>query len=103
MAQRPSHWQARELQAHSALLTIGAHAAMGDIGQRTAACVLARDELQPAADSGQAGIVLEAWLLARACSGSGDISEPELLRLGAGGYRPTAPELINPLNRGIQP
>ncbi|RQP21910.1 nSTAND1 domain-containing NTPase [Piscinibacter terrae] len=103
IAQRPSHWQGRELQAYSGLLTIGAHAAMGDLNRRTAACALTRDELQPAVDSGQSGLVLEAWLLARACSGPGDISEPELLRLGAGGYRPTAPGLLNLLNRGIQP
>jgi DNA-binding winged helix-turn-helix (wHTH) protein len=68
---QPQHWQGRELQARLGLLTLKAHAALGESALRADACERLRSQLQPAIDAGQAGLVLEAWSLARTCSAVG--------------------------------
>jgi DNA-binding winged helix-turn-helix (wHTH) protein/tetratricopeptide (TPR) repeat protein len=84
LLQSQSHnWQVRELQARLGLLDMRAHAAEG----RIASCARTREALEPVVRAGQAGVVLEAWLLARACSGAGSVTAEEAERLTSGGYR----------------
>ena len=84
---RSQNWQGRELQARLGLLDMRAYAALGDGARRVEACARLRDEFRPAVDAGQGGRVLEAWLIARACSGAGAVDAAGLDRLTAGGYR----------------
>ena len=86
---RPLNWQLNEFRARLALL----YASVPDVPDRTptraATCVTQARALQPSVDSGQAGLVQEAWLATRACSGAGQPDAATLQRLIAGGYRPT--------------
>lgn len=100
LADRPGHWQGRELQARLWLRS-------GET--RPAACAQARAELQPAVDAGQAGVVLEAWIVADRCAApaapaaaaaSADAAAPSrrqdwISRLVAGGYVPAAATLFH--------
>jgi hypothetical protein len=72
-----------------------------DAGQAgTAQCAATRLALQPAIDAGQAGIVLEAWLAARACASHGRISSSDVQTLTAGGYRPQSTGFSTQFNLG---
>ena len=83
LRQRPHYWQLREVQARRALLTLGR-----DADNAAADCARLREGLQSTVDGGQAGLVLQAWLAARACA-SGTGAEPEAARrLVADGYVP---------------
>ena len=86
MAARPLSWQLNEFQARLALL----YARVPDTPERTAACAAAAVALRPAVDSQQAGLVQEAWLVARTCSGAAPPDAAALAHLTAGGYRPAA-------------
>jgi len=81
---RPNDWQGNELRARLALVETGnaAPADRRDVGR----CARWVRELQPAVDSGQAGVVLEAWLLARQCTGIAPDAAMRA-RLADGGYR----------------
>ena len=81
--QRPASWQLRELQARRALLALR-------VGSAPAQCVQLRDALQPAVDSGQAGLVLQAWLALQRCAAPGNrAAEGDAAsRLTAHGYLP---------------
>ncbi len=85
---RHENWQGRELQARLGLLSLRALAALGDTARRIETCARLRDRFQPAIDAGQGGRVLEAWLIARACSEGHAVDAAGLDRLTAGGYRP---------------
>lgn len=87
---RPDYWQARELQARRALLALRAAAAPAGPGR--AGCTRLRDDMQPAVDAGQAGLVLEAWMAARACAGTAP-DDSLKQRLAAGGYVAMHPAL----------
>lgn len=89
LALRPWNWQDRELQARLALLAMRRPLA----SDRASSCERTRRELQPAVDSGQAGTVLEAWLLATTCTASGEVDAASIRRLTAGGYVPASPQL----------
>ncbi|MBQ0960559.1 protein kinase [Ideonella sp. 4Y11] len=52
-----------------------------------ATCSAITPRLQPAVESGQAGLVLQAWLQAQACAQGRPIAEADLQRLQAGGYQ----------------
>jgi hypothetical protein len=95
---RPHNWQGRELQARLGLLAIRASAELGGGARGSPPAARPSKELQPAVDSGQAGFVLEAWLAARACSGSGTIDAQWLQRLTAGGYRPSSSDILSAIN-----
>ena len=82
----PHYWRASEMAAQAGLLALRTQAALG--APRTESCARLRDRLQPAIDSGQGGLVFEAWLLASACSGAIDGHEAGVARLVSGGYRP---------------
>lgn len=92
---QPHNWQTRELQARLALLVVRSHVALGQTAERDDACRRTREELQPAIDSGQAGMVLETWLAASQCSGAGRADAASMYRLTSGGYRP-ATALLDP-------
>ena len=94
---RPWNWQDRELQARLGLLGMRQYAAHDQAAHRTDLCVRLREQLQSAVDSGQAGLVLEAWLLAKECSGSGAVDAGSVQRLTAGGYLPTSSQFLPPL------
>jgi eukaryotic-like serine/threonine-protein kinase len=96
LAGRPNDWQGNELLAR---LTLGetAQAAPGG-GLDASGCALRVHQLQPAVDSGQAGVVLEAWLRARQCLGITP-DAAVLSRLSGGGYR--ARTFPNPSNPGL--
>lgn len=100
MEHHPYLWQGRELQARAGLLLMrvpaGATAAQHAVEQ----CASTRQALQPAIDSGQAGLVLEAWLAARACAGGGAVAATELHKLTAGGYRPQSTPLLTQFKQG---
>jgi len=93
---RPRHWQGRELQARLGLLGLRAHAALGQAAERAALCAQLRNDLQPAIDAGQAGLVLEAWLVARRCATPAEADGGWLSRLTAGGYQPAHAALLQP-------
>jgi tetratricopeptide (TPR) repeat protein len=95
---RPHNWQSRELQARLGLLAMRASAQLGQADEHKAACTRTFNALQAAVGSGQAGVVLEAWLVARACSGSGEFDDEWLRRLTAGGYRPATPGIFKRLD-----
>lgn len=106
MTQYPYLWQGRELQARAGLLLLRADAgARAGTQANTAAyapalCAAMRRTLQPAIDSGQAGFVLEAWLMARACSGGAAISATDVHHLTMGGYRPQSPAFPTQFKQG---
>lgn len=83
---RPHHWQNHELRARRALLGLRADAA--GAGPDRARCARQRDQIQPAVDAGQAGLVLEAWLALRACASPQALDDGWTRRLTAGGYVP---------------
>lgn len=95
MAQHPFLWQGRELQARADLLLLQADASASAGSWSTALCKDTRSALQPAIDTGQAGFVREAWLVARACAGEGAITGADVQRLTQGGYRPQSPAFLN--------
>jgi DNA-binding winged helix-turn-helix (wHTH) protein len=100
MAQHPFLWQAPELQARAGLLLLRADA--GAAGPYSAPlCARTRLALQPAIDSGQAGVVREAWLAARACAGEGATTGADLHLLTAGGYRPQSTDFPTQFNQGF--
>jgi hypothetical protein len=86
---RPLNWQLSELLARTALLRVRVPDAPDRLPKRSAACAQSAEALQASVDTGQAGLVLEAWLAVRACSGAGQPDAATLQRLSAGGYRPT--------------
>jgi DNA-binding winged helix-turn-helix (wHTH) protein len=96
----PHTWRASELVARLGLLDMQSEAALGDARAKTESCARTRDRLQPAVDSGQGGLVLEAWLLARACSGAADVDRLDIERLVAGGYIPTYASLFQATQHG---
>jgi len=94
---RPSYWQLRELQARHALLTMQVFGRVADSdasgsARSAATCKRLQAGLQPAVVSGQAGLVLQAWLAARDCGvgGSPDAaaSQPAGPPLTSHGYVP---------------
>ncbi|UZH44152.1 nSTAND1 domain-containing NTPase [Roseateles amylovorans] len=94
---RPLHWQSRELQARLSLLRIRTELAAGNAQPSLAAlCARLRNEIQPAVDAGQGGLVLEAWLIAQRCSGSPGVDPDWKARLTAGGYVPAHAALLSP-------
>lgn len=81
---RPHDWQGVELRARLGLVDLQA-------APDAERCARRADALQPAVDGGHAGVVLESWLLARACAGTrGDGDAARGRALAAGGYRPVA-------------
>ncbi|MET0210470.1 MAG: winged helix-turn-helix domain-containing protein [Burkholderiaceae bacterium] len=93
--ERPRHWQVRELQARLVLLALSTrpHRAASDARQ----CALWRDQIQPAVNAGQSGLVLEAWLAARACAGPAAAEDGGWRqRLTADGYVPVHAALLQP-------
>lgn len=98
--QHPFLWQGPELQARASLLLL--HADAGAAGPYPAPlCAATRLALQPAIDSGQAGLVREAWLAARACAGEGAITGADVQTLTAGGYRPQSTDFPTQYNQGF--
>lgn len=89
VAARPLNWQLSEFRARLALLYASVPDVPGRTPTRTATCATQARALQPSVDSGQAGLVQEAWLATRACSGAGQPDAMTLQRLTAGGYRQT--------------
>ena len=100
IAQHPTIWQLRELQARTALLLMRVHAGASATTELAAHCTTTRAALQPAIESGQAGFVLEAWLAAGACAG-GAIATGDLQKLMAGGYRPQSTEILINFKQGM--
>jgi hypothetical protein len=104
MTQYPYLWQGREMQARAGLLLLrtdaGATAGPTARAYSAALCASIRSVLQPAIDSGQAGFVLEAWLVARACSGDGAIAGTDVRKLTMGGYRPQSTDFPTQFNQG---
>jgi hypothetical protein len=103
MTQYPYLWQGRELQARAAMLLLQADAGAATSPYPAAQCKAARSALQPAIDSGQAGFVREAWLVARACAGEGAITGADVQTLTQGGYRPQSPAFFNAVSTRIVP
>lgn len=85
LRQRPNYWQLRELQARRALLMLGG---ARDAGAATAGCARLHERLLSAVDGGQAGLVLQAWLAARACAAGVGAKAGADRRLVADGYVP---------------
>ena len=100
MTQYPYLWQGRELQARAGLLLLRADAGANDGRYSAQLCAANRTALQPAIDSGQAGFVLEAWLMARACANQGAIAATDVQTLTMGGYRPRSTEFSTQFNVG---
>jgi len=86
LQRRPHDWQLVELRARLSLLDLKGEAAPDDLAARGARRAAA---LQAAVDAGHAGIVLEAWLLAREAAGA-PVDTTRRNTLTAGGYRPIA-------------
>jgi hypothetical protein len=99
----PRDWPASVLQARLGLFVMRAHTVLGETRERTESCALTRDRLQPAVDSGQGGLLLEVWLLARACDGMTNKDGAWMDRLTSGGYRPTQASLLPTGNRQGDP
>jgi len=95
MAQYPFLWQGRELQARADLLLLQANVSAADGSYPAALCRATRNALQPAIDTGQAGFVREAWLVARACAGEGAVTGADVQTLTQGGYRPQSSAFLN--------
>jgi len=103
MAQYPYLWQGRELQARAAMLLLQTEAGEATDSYPAAQCKTARSALQPAIDTGQAGFVREAWLVARACAGEGAVTGADVQTLTQGGYRPQSPAFLNAVSTRIAP
>lgn len=103
MTQYPYLWQGRELQARAAMLLLQAEAGDATKTYPAAQCKAARSALQPAIDTGQAGFVREAWLVARACAGEGAITGADVQTLTQGGYQPQSPVFLNVVSTRIAP
>ncbi|MTV36307.1 nSTAND1 domain-containing NTPase [Duganella radicis] len=103
MARQPYLWQGRELQAHAGLLLMRGPAGATAAPSVAEQCASTRETLQPAIDSGQAGIVLEAWLAARVCAGGAAVARTELHQLTAGGYRPRSIQFLTQFKQGATP
>ena len=86
---RPHYWQAYELRARLDRLGMRIVAESDSQGAGASDCRRRADGLRPAIASGQRGLVLETWLLARRCAGE-RIEPAWLNQLTAGGYRPVA-------------
>jgi len=95
MTQYPYLWQGRELQARAGLLLLQADASAAEGSYPAALCRATRNALQPAIDTGQAGFVREAWLVARACAGEGAVTGADVQTLTQGGYRPQSSAFLN--------
>ena len=97
LADRPLNWQLNEFLARLTLLELRLPE-LGSPGAlpRAAACAQAAAALLPSVNSGQAGLVREAWLAARGCSTAEPPAPRELLALAAGGYRPMTTLASNP-------
>jgi hypothetical protein len=95
VAARPLNWQLSEFRARLALLYASVPDIPGRAPTRAATCATQASALQPSVDSGQAGLVQEGWLAARACSGAGQPDAAILQRLTAHGYRQTTASHIN--------
>lgn len=91
---RPRDWQLLELQARLDLLRMRRLEALGKAGEQQAACTQTRNELKPAVDAGQGGLVLEVWLLASACAGAVPADEGRLRQLTAGAYQAVVPAIL---------
>lgn len=100
MTQYPYLWQGRELQARAGLLLLRADAGANNGRFSAPLCAATRAALQPAIASGQAGFVLEAWLMARACANQGAIAAADIQALTMGGYRPRSTEFSTQSNGG---
>jgi len=92
---RPHDWQLLELQARLDLLRMQALSAQEQGAEHRSACKQTLHELQPAVESGQAGFVLEVWLIASACAGNPPTDLGRLRQLTAGAYQPVAPALLS--------
>jgi DNA-binding winged helix-turn-helix (wHTH) protein len=103
ITQYPYLWQVRELQARAAMLMLQADAVEATGSYPATQCKAARSALQPAIDTGQAGFVREAWLVARACAGEGAITGADVQTLTQGGYRPQSPAFLNAVSTRIAP
>ena len=94
LTRRPQTWQAAEdvsrLVLAEALRPARAGSATHAVAPAlTTFCADARDTLAPVVSKGQAGLVLEAWLVASHCAGDTSNVVPEIRRLMATGYSPT--------------
>lgn len=92
---RRLHWQTAEDVSRLVLAEVLRSRLAGSMARVTAPslatfCRDARDTLAPVIANGQAGIALEAWLVARRCAGDTSNLLPEIRRLIAAGYSPTA-------------
>ncbi|WP_343027268.1 winged helix-turn-helix domain-containing protein [Massilia sp. MP_M2] len=103
IVQYPYLWQGRELQARGAMLLLQADAGTSNGTYPPVLCRATLSALQPAIDTGQAGFVREAWLVARACAGEGAITGADVQTLTQGGYRPQAPAFLHAVSTRIAP
>lgn len=85
---RPGDWQLMELQARLAWMRMTALHAQGLQEPFRDTCRQAAAGLQPAVDAGQAGFVLEIWLMASSCAGHALDELAWRGRLTAGEYQP---------------
>jgi DNA-binding winged helix-turn-helix (wHTH) protein len=69
LLQRPRNWQLQELNASLVLLQLQDWATRPDGPAKVDACTRAAASLQPGVETGQVGVVREAWHLARSCAG----------------------------------
>ena len=82
--------QKRNLALMLVFLIVSSAASLGLTGAAPdrARCARQRDQIQPAVDAGQAGLVLEAWLALRACASPQAPNDGWTRRLTTGGYVP---------------
>jgi len=95
LARRPQAWQAAEDVSRLVLAEVLRSRRDGSATRAAspwlaAFCADARDTLAPLVATGQAGLVLEASLVARRCAGDTSNLAPEIRRLMAAEYSPTA-------------
>ena len=96
LERRPHDWHVHELRARLVMIGLSSAAAARPARVSAAECRLRADALRPAVESGQRGIVLEAWLMARRCAGdSVEASWPS--QLTAGGYQAAEPNVPSTL------
>ena len=102
LARRPQAWHAAEDVSRLVLAEVlrskrARSAARAAAPSLAAFCGDARDTLTPIVATGQAGLVLEAWLVARRCAGDTSNMVTETHRLIATEYSPTAAlEAVSP-------
>lgn len=94
---RANDWQLLELQARLDMLRMARLQTQRMAQAHLEACRQTVSELQPAVDAGQAGFVLEIWLMASKCAGVAIDELTWLGRLTAGAYQPVTPVLLNSL------